>query len=126
VRTRHDFSNQDLQRVQNQRIFLRALLRKITSPGTLLNPFAAVPAAFGATNALTVDSGTHLYQLLRAALALRSPQTTTVPIANANYATAAGDAVLWDTAKANELFRALNHDRPVPKDLLSGSRLSAQ
>ena len=46
VRTRHNFNEQDLQRVQDQRIFLRALLRKTTSPGTLLNPFAAVPAAF--------------------------------------------------------------------------------
>jgi LCP family protein required for cell wall assembly len=126
VRTRHDFSNQDLQRVQDQRIFLRTLLRKTTSPGTLLNPFAAVPAAFGATSALTVDSGTHLYQLMQVALALRNPQTTTVPFASANYATAAGDAVQWDTARAQELFRDLNHDQPVPKDLLSGSRLSAQ
>lgn len=126
VRTRHDFSNQDLQRVQNQRIFLRALLGKLTSPGTLLNPFASVPAAFGATNALTVDSGTHLYQLLQVALALRNPQTTTVPIATANYASSAGDAVLWDRAKANQLFHDLNHDRTVPKDLLSGSHQSAQ
>ncbi|HKA98384.1 MAG TPA: LCP family protein [Streptosporangiaceae bacterium] len=126
VRTRHDFSNQDLQRVQNQRIFLRALLSKLTSPGTLLNPFASVPAAFGASNALTVDSGTHLYQLLQVALALRNPQTTTVPIANANYASSAGDAVLWDSARANQLFRDLNHDRTVPKDLLSGSHQSAQ
>ena len=48
VRTRHKFANQDLQREQNQRLFLRALLRKMTSPTTLLNPFASVPAAFGA------------------------------------------------------------------------------
>ena len=48
VRTRHQFANQDLQREQNQRLFLRALLRKMTSPTTLLNPFASVPAAFGA------------------------------------------------------------------------------
>jgi LCP family protein required for cell wall assembly len=126
VRTRHNFNEQDLQRVQDQRLFLRALLRKTTSPGTLLNPFAAVPAAFGATNALTVDSGTHLYQLMQAALALRNPQTTTVPIASANYVTAAGDAVLWDSARAKELFSDLNHDRPVPKNLLSGSHQSAQ
>jgi LCP family protein required for cell wall assembly len=125
VRTRHDFANQDLQRVQDQRLLLRALLRKMTSPATLLNPFAAVPAAFGATDALKVDKGTHLYQLLQVALALRNPQTTTVPIANAGYPTAAGVAVLWDTARANTLFHHLNHDQPVPKSLLTGSHLSA-
>ena len=124
VRDRHTFNQQDLQRVQNQRIFLRALLRKMTSPGTVLNPFAAVPAAFGATSALQVDNGTHLYQLLQVALALRDPETTTVPIANANYPTNAGDAVLWDNAKANRLFHDLNHDQPVPKGLLTGSRLA--
>src|SRR5262249_60757479 len=126
VRTRHTFANQDLQREQNQRLFLRALLRKITSPGTLLNPFASVPAAFGAAGAVKVDKGTHLNNLLQVALALRNPQTTTVPIANANYASSAGDAVLWDSARANQLFRDLNHDRTVPKDLLSGSHQSAQ
>jgi LCP family protein required for cell wall assembly len=124
VRTRHQFANQDLQREQNQRLFLRALLRKMTSPATLLNPFASVPAAFGAAGAVKVDKGTHLYQLLQLALALRNPQTTTVPIANANYSTAAGDAVLWDNARANRLFRDLNHDRPVPKSLLTGSHLA--
>src|SRR5215471_20901451 len=124
VRTRHTFANQDLQREENQRLFLRALLRKITSPGTLLNPFASVPAAFGAAGAVKVDKGTHLYQLLQLALALRSPQTTTVPIANANYLTPAGSAVQWDNARANRLFRYLNHDQKVPKSLLTGSHLA--
>ncbi|HYB88764.1 MAG TPA: LCP family protein [Streptosporangiaceae bacterium] len=124
VRDRHTFSQQDLQRIQDQRVFLRALLRKATSPGTLINPFATVPAAFGATGAVKVDSGTHLYQLLQVALALRNPETTTVPIANANYyVPGVGDAVQWDNARANRLFHDLNNDQPVPKGLLSGSRL---
>ena len=49
VRTRHLFATQDLQREQDQRVFIKALLSKMTSPGTLVNPFATVPAAFGAT-----------------------------------------------------------------------------
>jgi LCP family protein required for cell wall assembly len=124
VRTRHTFANQDLQRVQNQRLFLRALLRKMTSPGTLLNPFASVPAAFAAPGAVKVDSSTHLYQLLQLALALRNPQTTTVPIADANFQTPAGDAVLWDHPQAQRLFHYLNHDQPVPKSMLTGSHLA--
>jgi LCP family protein required for cell wall assembly len=125
VRDRHTFASQDLQRVQDQRLFLGALLRKVTSPGTLLNPFAAVPAAFGAAGALQVDSGTHLYQLLQVAFALRNPETTTVPIANENYLTPAGDAVQWDKARASRLFNDLNTDRPVPRHLLTGSHLGA-
>jgi LCP family protein required for cell wall assembly len=123
VRDRHTFAEQDLQRVQDQRVFLRALLRKMTSPGTLINPFAALPAGFGAAGALKVDNGTHLDQLLQVALALRNPETTTVPIANANDPTSAGDAVQWDQSKANALFHDLNNDLPVPKSLLGGSHL---
>src|SRR5204863_7275718 len=52
VRTRHNFNEQDLQRVQDQRLFLRALLRKTNSPGTLINPIAAMPAAIGTTSEL--------------------------------------------------------------------------
>jgi LCP family protein required for cell wall assembly len=125
VRDRHNFANQDLQRIQDQRLFLKSLLSKLTSPGTFLNPFSAIPAAFGTASTLTVDQGTQLYQLIEAAFALRSPETTTVPIANANYATAnAGDAVLWDHTQASELFSDLGADRAIPKRLLTGSKLS--
>jgi LCP family protein required for cell wall assembly len=123
VRTRHNFATQDLQREQNQRVFLRALLSKVTSTSTMLNPFAVIPAATGSVSTLTVDQSTHLKDLISAAFALRQPETTTVPIANSNYATSAGDAVLWDSAQAKRLFRDLNADRPLPKKLLAGSHL---
>jgi LCP family protein required for cell wall assembly len=124
VRTRHTFASQDLQREQNQRVFIKALLGKLTSPGTLLNPFASIPAAFGSVGSLRVDNGTHLYQLVSVAFALRGPLTTTVPIANAGLVTPAGDAVQWDPARAQELFHDLNHDQRIPKSLLSGSHLA--
>ena len=88
VRTRN-FAVSDLQREQDQRQFIKALLTKMTSAGTILNPFAALPAASGATGSLTVDQGTSLYNLIQVAFALRDPLTTTVPIANASYQTAA-------------------------------------
>jgi LCP family protein required for cell wall assembly len=126
VRTRHNFTDQDLQRVQDQRLFLRALLSKMTSPGVILNPFAAIPAAIGVADTVTVDQGTTLYQLIRAAFALRHPETTTVPIANANYYTPnAGDAVQWNSVAATQLFNDLKYDRPVPKSLITGSRQAA-
>ncbi len=124
VRTRHNFATQDLQRIQNQRIFLKALLDKVTSPGTILNPFSSMPAAVGAADSIQVDQGAQLYQLVEVAFALRHPETTTVPIANANYLTAAGDSVQWNRSQALQLFNDLRTDQPVPKSLLTGSQLA--
>ena len=121
VRSRHLFANQDLQRIQDQRLFMKALLRKLTSPGVMLNPFAAIPAALGAASTLTVDQGTNLYQLIRVAFALRNPETTTVPIATGETLSV-GDVLIWDNTKAAELFHALKTDQPVPKSLLTGSK----
>ena len=123
VRTRHQFSSQDLQREQNQRVFIKALLSKMTSPSVMFNPFAAVPAALGTADSVIVDDGTHLNNLMSVAFALRQPETTTVPIANSNYSTPAGDAVQWDPAQAGRLFRDLNTDSPIPKRLITGSHL---
>jgi anionic cell wall polymer biosynthesis LytR-Cps2A-Psr (LCP) family protein len=122
VRDRHSFAVEDLQRIQDQRAFLEALLRKATSPSVFLNPFKALPFGTAAASSLSVDKGTQLYQLLQVALALHNPETGTVPIADNNYLTAnAGDAVLWDRSQALELFAALQNDKPVPAGLLTGT-----
>jgi LCP family protein required for cell wall assembly len=122
VRTRHLFATQDLQREQDQRAFIKALLTKMTSPGTLVNPFATVPAAFGATDALTVDKGTQLYQLVQVAFALRHPETTTVPI-GPSETLAVGDVLIWDHAQALRMFNAMKNGQPVPKSLITGSKV---
>jgi LCP family protein required for cell wall assembly len=121
VRTRHTFANQDLQRIQDQRLLLKSLLRKITSPGVMLNPFDSIPAAFGVAHTLTVDQGTSLYQLIKVAFALRSPETTTVPIASSETL-AVGDVLIWDQATATQLFNDLKTDQPLPKSLITGSK----
>jgi LCP family protein required for cell wall assembly len=122
VRDRHNFAQQDLQREQDQRLFLKALLSKMTSAGVLLNPFTLIPAADGTVGTLTVDSDTSLRNLASAAFALRDPLTTTVPIANPNYLTSNGQsAVKWDSAKALALFHALNDGTPIPGGLVTGS-----
>ncbi len=124
VRTRN-FAISDLQREQDQRLFMKALLSKVTSVGTLINPFAVLPAASGAAGSLTVDSGTSLYQLGQVAFALRNPITTTVPIASAGLATPAGSAVEWNSAEAHQLFSDLNADRKIPRSLITGSKGAA-
>jgi hypothetical protein len=70
---------------------------------------------------MSVDTGTSLLDLVHAASALRSPETGTVPIASSNYYTNAGDSVLWNSTKANELFKALKNDSAIPKGLLGGT-----
>jgi LCP family protein required for cell wall assembly len=120
VRTRN-FAQSDLQREQDQRILIKGILSKMTSPGTLANPFAVVPAANGAASSLTIDQGTGLTQLISVAFALRNPVTTTVPIANANLSTAAGSAVQWNRTEALQFFHDLAHDQALPKDLVTGS-----
>jgi LCP family protein required for cell wall assembly len=122
ARDRHSFANEDLQRMQDQRAFLKALLDKATSPGVYLNPFTALPFGSASAGAISVDQGTHLYNLITAALALRDPLTGTVPIADANYYTSnAGDAVLWNSSQALALFNALKNGQTVPPGLLNGT-----
>ena len=73
---------------------------------------------------MTVDKGTALYQLVEVALALKHPITTTVPIADSNYETSAGDSLLLDATKLKELAAALNAGKPIPKGIIEGSKLS--
>jgi LCP family protein required for cell wall assembly len=121
VRDRHSFATEDLQRIQDQRAFLSALLKKATSPGVYLNPFTALPFGSTAASSMSVDTGTSLLDLVHAASALRDPETGTVPVANPNYHTSAGDSVQWNTTQATELFKALKNDSAIPKGLLGGT-----
>jgi LCP family protein required for cell wall assembly len=123
VRDRHSFATEDLQRIQDQRAFLSALLKKATSPGVYLNPLTALPFGSTAASSMSVDTGTSLLDLVHAASALRDPETGTVPIADANYVTNAGDSVLWNKARATELFNALKNDSAIPKGLLGGTAI---
>jgi len=125
VRTRA-FAVSDLQREQDQRLFLKALLSKMTSTGTLINPFTAISAATDSASTLTVDQGTNLYDLIHAAFALKNPETTTVPLASLDFQTPNdGVAVTWNTAEAQRLFSALRNDTPVPRRLITGSHAAA-
>ena len=123
VRDRHSFASEDLQRIQDQRAFISALLKKATSPGVYLNPFTALPFGSTAASSMSVDKGTSLLDLVHVASALRDPETGTVPIANNNYYTNAGDSVLWNKNKAAELFNALKNDSAIPKGLLGGTTI---
>ena len=116
------FPNADLQRIQNQRKFLSALVAQAASPATLLNPFRMVPLANAGIATLTVDQSTHVWHLARLGWAMKSLSggsggvTTTVLI---QLSSSVSGAVVWDKAKASRLFSALENNDDVPKDLLA-------
>jgi LCP family protein required for cell wall assembly len=121
VRTRN-FPLGDLQREQDQRLLLSALLKKMTSAGTLFNPFAIIPAASSIAGTLQVDPSVQLLDLYSVGQALRAPESTSVPFGSfAN--TSAGSVVMWNKSQALELFGDLAADKPVPKSLLSHTSL---
>jgi LCP family protein required for cell wall assembly len=119
------FASADLQRVQNQRKFLAALVHKATSPGVLVNPFRIVPFALRSTDDFAVDNGDHLTDLMGFAWAMRGLTkgdglTTTVPIGGEGSAAGVGQYITWDSRRSETLFSALRADQAVPRSL--GSR----
>ncbi|OCF91052.1 LytR family transcriptional regulator [Nocardia brasiliensis] len=109
----------DLDRMNNQRIFMSALLKKATSAATLANPFKLWPLASDTVKSLKVDNGDHIWNLGQLGWALRGDTVaTTVPIGGFDD-TASGNVLLWDKNKASGFFEALAKDQPIPEDLLT-------
>ncbi|MFE3542126.1 LCP family protein [Nocardia sp. NPDC059177] len=109
----------DVDRMNHQRIFMSALLKKATSMGTLVNPFSLWPMATGVAGSLKVDDGDHIWSLAALGWAMRGDTvTTSVPIGGFDD-TDVGNVLLWDKAKASDFFEALAEDRQIPADLLT-------
>jgi LCP family protein required for cell wall assembly len=112
VRTRATASS-DFGRVERQRALLSALLKQVLSLATLLNPFKSVPLITGLSQAITVDSSDHLWNLAQLGLAMRGISdgiSTTVPVADG--------VVNWDRKRASALFEAIANDETPPKSAL--------
>nr|WP_174550463.1 LCP family protein [Nocardia shimofusensis] len=110
----------DVDRMNNQRLFMSALLQKATSTATLANPFRLWPLASGAAKSLTVDEGDHLWDLGRLGWAMRGETiATTVPIGGFDDVSGSGNVLLWDKDKAVPFFEALADDKPIPEELLT-------
>ena len=110
----------DLDRMNNQRQFMSALLSKATSPTTFLNPFRLWSLVTDAAKSLQVDKSDHIWNLASLAWALRGGMTTTtVPVGGFDYVDGAGDVLLWDKARASAFFDALANDQQIPADLIT-------
>ena len=123
VRTRAS-ARADLDRIERQRQFFGALMKKATSPGVMFNPVRAVPLALNATSNFTVDEGDHLHHLVRMMWAMKGVSggdgvTTSVPIGGSGSSPSVGAYITWDKRKAGALFEALREDKKIPSDVIT-------
>nr|WP_262498587.1 LCP family protein [Rhodococcus sp. ANT_H53B] len=110
----------DIDRMNNQRAFMSALLEKATSASTFLNPFKLWPLVSDTASSLSVDEGDHIWNLAALAWAMRSgPVTTTVPVGGFQDSDV-GNVLLWDDTRAPAFFDAIAQDREIPPELLTG------
>lgn len=110
----------DLDRMTNQRAFMSALLKRVSSPAVWLNPLRWFALTDSGMKALTVDEDAHIWDLGRLAWAMKGDlTTTTVPIGSYEE-NGSGSVVTWSDA-ANQLFAALASDSAVPQDVLDAA-----
>ena len=114
ARSRHAFAASDYARTDHQREFIHALSSKALSPTTLINPFRSIPMMLDVPKALTVNKNDGLWGLLSMAWNARHMTSTAVPISGSD-----GSDLVWDPTKSQQLFHDLNHDEPVPSNLIT-------
>ncbi|WP_433873542.1 LCP family protein [Saccharopolyspora sp. CA-218241] len=122
VRARYSLDGGDLERAENQRKLLGALVDKATSPTTLLNPFRMFPLVSGASKTFLVDDGDHVWHLASLALAMgeiSGPGGITTSVPFGGFDTVNGQSVVvWDRENALRMFEAVANSEPIPADLL--------
>ncbi|MET9763531.1 LCP family protein [Streptomyces sp. NPDC006372] len=125
VRTRHGVGDgSDLGRIQLQQAFIKALLNQVKDVGVFSNPKKLLDLAETATKTVTADSDLgSVNKLASFADGLKgiSPShmhMVTMPVA---YDPADPNRVLLQKKKAQEIWTALEQDKPIPKSATSGS-----
>ncbi|MFK5582320.1 MULTISPECIES: LCP family protein [unclassified Serinicoccus] len=118
VRMRYSDPLGDMGRVERQREFLAALTAKMATPGTVLVPWQLHQVGTATGGAIALGEDTSLVEAGQLALAMRSVasgggNSVTVPVADTNYQTNVGSAVLWDEQGATQLFTALRQGQAI-------------
>jgi LCP family protein required for cell wall assembly len=112
VRQRYQFKDGDFARVRHQQEFLKALMDKAISTGTVTNPAKLNAFLKAATKAITVDQGFSLVDMAVQFRNLRSDQLTFMTSPYSGTDTINGESVvLSDRAKAVELYEAMAADK---------------
>ncbi|MEU0220080.1 LCP family protein [Streptomyces sp. NPDC006265] len=125
VRTRHGVGDgSDLGRIQLQQAFIKALVNQIKDVGVFSNPKKLLDLAESATKTVTADSDLgSVNKLASFANGLKgiSPSNMhmiTMPVA---YDPADPNRVLLQEKKADQIWKALEKDKQIPKSATSGS-----
>ncbi|MCW2778181.1 MAG: cell envelope-related transcriptional attenuator [Frankiales bacterium] len=122
VRQRKKLPNGDLDRIARQQQFIGAVIRKVLSSGTLLNPLRLNGFLNVATSSLKADDGLGPGELKDLAVRFRTFNAggvsfTTIPVASINGSKKNAEGlyesvVLLDPVKDEALFSALKADVP--------------
>ena len=119
VRQRSGLARGDIDRIRRQQLLLGALVRKVLSAGTLLNPVRLNGVLQAATTSLQVDDTLSTARLRDLALRLRGQDPgsfvfTTAPVADLNARRGGASVVLLDPAESGRLWDRLRRDIPPP------------
>ncbi|MEU6575332.1 LCP family protein [Streptomyces sp. NPDC046805] len=125
VRTRHGVGDgSDLGRIQLQQAFIKALVNQAKQIGVFSNPEKLYSVADAATKTVTTDSELgSVNSLVDFANGLKgiSPahmKMVTMPV---RYDPTDPNRVLVAKTQAKQVWRALEHDRPIPKSAAKGT-----
>ena len=112
VRQRYQYANGDLTRVKHQQEFLKAIMNKATSTGTVTNLGKLNSFLDALSKAVLVDRGFDLGSMAWQLHSLRSSDMTFMTSPTSGFATEPDgeSAVAVDKAKASSLYAAVRND----------------
>jgi LCP family protein required for cell wall assembly len=115
VRTRYGLQNGDFDRIKRQQNFLRAVLAKTISQGTLGNPLRLSALLEAISEATTVDSGWTTADMRRLAIGMRGldredVEFLTAPVGGVDEVDDVGSVVRLERRESRALWRALRRD----------------
>jgi anionic cell wall polymer biosynthesis LytR-Cps2A-Psr (LCP) family protein len=112
VRQRYQFPDGDFARMRHQQEFMKALLDKAVSTGTLANPKKLNAFLQAATNAITVDKDFSLVDMALQFRNLRSSNLTFLTSPHRGTDTIGGESVVVsDREKAVAMWDAMANDK---------------
>jgi LCP family protein required for cell wall assembly len=115
VRERHGLARGDFDRVQRQQNWMRAIMLKAQSQGTLTSPTALLSLLTTVTKSVAVDNGFTFDEMKSLALSLRSVRSAnvsfrTVPVTGTGTSTDGQSIVVLNRAAFDPLMVAVAHD----------------
>ena len=119
VRTRHGLANGDFDRVDRQQNFLRALMAKVLSDGTIGNPMRFTDTLEAITKHLTVDASWKNGDIRSLALSMRNMEAKkvrfmTLPLDRYETVPEAGSVNIIAAERARNLWDAVERDKVAP------------